>query len=292
MADLSRSPLGKYLDAAYPATHFLGYRPQNGSKSALFTGSFWASFPRRPNAIRKAELIIHSFIAAFLGITFIELMVRGAGFVREHVPLAIGSMGAVAVLIYGSYTSPLAQPKAVILGNFVSAFVGVCMAKLFSLSTVFQLGTADGIAWIAGALAVGLSIGAMQLFDIVHPPAGATALLAVVLPQTEELGWFYLPLVLSSTLVLVGWSLLINNVGTRRYPQFWISPDAWMPPPVEKVADPDPVQCLQIDELGIIFDKLEQNLRSTTGVLQNRKILSQAENVIELLRERIDPGHA
>ena len=290
MADLSRSPLGKYLDAAYPATHFLGHRPQNDSKSALFTGSFWAAFPRRPNAIRKAELILHSFIAAFVGISLIELMARGAAFVRERVPLAIGSMGAVAVLIYGSYTSPLAQPKAVVLGNFVSAFVGICMAKLFSLSAAFQLETADGITWIAGALAVGFSIGAMQLFDVVHPPAGATALLAVVLPQTENLGWFYLPFVLSSTVVLVGWSLLINNVGTRRYPQFWISPDAWMPPAVKKVADP--VEPLQVDELGIIFDKLEQSLRSNTGILQNRKILSQAENIIELLRERIDPGQA
>ena len=63
----------------------------------------------------------------------------------------------------------------------------------------------------------------MQFTKTTHPPAGATALLVAVDDSIYALGWYYLPVVLlSSTMVLVS-ALLVNNV-QRRYPTFWWEP--------------------------------------------------------------------
>ena len=63
----------------------------------------------------------------------------------------------------------------------------------------------------------------MQFTKTTHPPAGATALLAAVDDVILALGWYYLPVVLlSSTMVLVS-ALLVNNI-QRRYPVFWWEP--------------------------------------------------------------------
>lgn len=65
----------------------------------------------------------------------------------------------------------------------------------------------------------------MQITKTIHPPAGATALLVAVDRDVEELSWYYLPVILlSSTLVLVT-ALMFNNI-QRRYPVFWIEPAA------------------------------------------------------------------
>lgn len=63
----------------------------------------------------------------------------------------------------------------------------------------------------------------MALTGTVHPPAGATALMAVLDPVVSELGWFlFLPLLLGCFLML-GVALLVNNI-QRRFPFYWWSP--------------------------------------------------------------------
>ena len=50
---------------------------------------------------------------------------------------------------------------------------------------------------------------------------GATAILASLNPEIRHLGWYYLPVILlTSTLVLVV-ALITNNIH-RRFPVFWI----------------------------------------------------------------------
>lgn len=36
-----------------------------------------------------------------------------------------------------------------------------------------------------------------------------------------SLSWRYLPTVLASSLIMLGWALIINNLGRRRYPLHW-----------------------------------------------------------------------
>ena len=63
----------------------------------------------------------------------------------------------------------------------------------------------------------------MTFTNTIHPPAGATALLAAVDSQIEQLGWYLLPLVLLSTALMLVTALVVNNM-QRQYPLYWWTP--------------------------------------------------------------------
>ena len=75
--------------------------------------------------------------------------------------------------------------------------------------------------WISPALAVSLSILAMQYTKTLHPPGGAIALIANIgSVEVREMGYFYVfnP-VLTGVLTLFVASVLINNLSKNRiYP--------------------------------------------------------------------------
>jgi len=121
----------------------------------------------------------------------------------------IGSFGASAVLIYGAIGSPLAQPRNLLGGHVFSAVVGVSCFRLFSS----QL-------WLASALAVATAIAVMQLTGTVHPPGGATALIAVIgSDKIHALGFMYVlvPVGVGAVLMLIV-ALVVNKLGKREYP--------------------------------------------------------------------------
>lgn len=126
----------------------------------------------------------------------------------------IGSFGASAVLIYGVTNSPLAQPRNLIGGHVISAIVGVSIFK----SCAFL--PAD-LMWLPAALAVSLAIVMMQMTKTLHPPGGATALIATIgSDKIKSLGYMYvLTPVLSGVLILFAVAMIVNNIPTgRSYP--------------------------------------------------------------------------
>ena len=128
----------------------------------------------------------------------------------------IGSFGASAVLIYAVPESPLSQPRNLVFGHVGSAIVGV---------TVNVILPSDSTRWLACALSVSSSILFMQLSRTVHPPGGATALIAVTLPAARDQGYFYVIFpVLLGVLTMLLVALLLNNV-VLEYPLYWWSPD-------------------------------------------------------------------
>ena len=62
----------------------------------------------------------------------------------------------------------------------------------------------------------------MQITDTTHPPAGATALLPASSSEVRDMGWYFLPVVVLSSVIVLG-TALVNNI-QRRYPVFWIAP--------------------------------------------------------------------
>jgi CBS-domain-containing membrane protein len=62
----------------------------------------------------------------------------------------------------------------------------------------------------------------MAMTKTVHPPAGATALLAAVDPQVRELGWCLVPVVMLSVGLMFGVALVVGNL-QRCYPLYWWS---------------------------------------------------------------------
>ncbi|HXX57429.1 MAG TPA: HPP family protein [Thermodesulfovibrionales bacterium] len=127
--------------------------------------------------------------------------------------LIIGSFGASAVLVYGAIKSPLAQPRNVIGGHILSALAGVASYQLFG-----------GTLWIAAALGVSFAIVVMLITKTLHPPGGATALIAVIGgKKIHDLGFLYALLPAGAgALILLAVALLVNNLSAnRRYPEYW-----------------------------------------------------------------------
>ena len=123
--------------------------------------------------------------------------------------------------MYGAIESPLAQPRALIFGHFFSALVGLCVTKLFSLMPIEA--RFDSLRWLAAALSSAIAIVVMQITETTHPPAGATALLPAIDNGVWNISWYFLPVVLLSSTMILAVALLVNNI-QRRYPVFWISP--------------------------------------------------------------------
>ena len=110
-------------------------------------------------------------------------------------------------------------------GHFISALIGLCITKLFALSSHWE-----SLRWLAGSLSASVAIVVMQMTATTHPPAGATALLAAVNDEVFEIGWYYLPVILLSSALILAVALLINNI-QRRYPVYWFEPAAPPAPP-------------------------------------------------------------
>ncbi|MBW3519762.1 HPP family protein [Flavobacterium sp. NKUCC04_CG] len=151
-----------------------------------------------------------SFVGAFVGIGVIAY-IQSFWFTQLENVFLIGSFGASSVLIYGAIDSPLAQPRNLIGGHVVSAIIGVTVAKLF-----------PDMIYIAAPLAVSLSIVGMQMTKTIHPPGGATALIAVAdTGAVKSLGYYYVfSPVLTGALILFLVALVFNNMTSNRsYPK-------------------------------------------------------------------------
>lgn len=127
--------------------------------------------------------------------------------------------GAAAVLDFYAIESPLAQPRNAVLGQLISAIIGVAIGKLFQLSPHY-----DSVRWLGASLACSLSTVVMGLTGTAHPPAGATALMAVLDEDVTKLGWFLIPPILLGSCLMLSVALLVNNV-QRRFPYYWWSPE-------------------------------------------------------------------
>ncbi|PWN39678.1 hypothetical protein IE81DRAFT_326275 [Ceraceosorus guamensis] len=144
-------------------------------------------------------------------------------------PVIVGSFGASAILLFGAPASPLAQPFQFVGGQMVSAFVGVAVTKLFELNSHYKISDTDqmgSLVWLAGGVAVATALLGMFITNTVHPPGGATALLAATSPPITKLGWRYLVVVLISSGIMLSWALFWMNLGRQAYPG-----QSWIPPP-------------------------------------------------------------
>lgn len=144
-----------------------------------------------------------SWLGAFVGIAALAYLTASTPY-----PFIAAPFGATAVLVFGVPDSPLAQPRNIIGGNLVAAIVCVICVALW--------GTAP---WVM-AIAVATTIKLTQLMRMVHPPAGAVALLGVL----GHASWNYiLTPVLVGSIVMVICTVLFSHVAPgRTYPKHWV----------------------------------------------------------------------
>lgn len=167
---------------------------------------------RSPEGVGFNE-IIWSGIGSFIGIGLCAYLSKDY-FTPVALTLIIGSFGASAVLIYAAIKSPLAQPRNLLGGHILSGIVGVASYNILGHFSIA----------IAAAAAVSFAIMLMHATKTLHPPGGATALIAVIGGKgIHSLGYLYalIPAGLGAA-VLLAVALLVNNLAMhRKYPEYW-----------------------------------------------------------------------
>lgn len=158
-----------------------------------------------PRANKKDSLI--GSVGAALGMAITWLICDWL--LGAEAPILVMSMGATAVLLFATPTSPLAQPVPVIAAHVLGAVVGVGAAAWIE-NTALAVG-----------VAVGVTAGAIIRLGITHPPSGGTALSAVVGGDAiTKLGieFVWRPVLLNAV-ILVALAVLVNApFAWRRYP--------------------------------------------------------------------------
>lgn len=159
--------------------------------------------------------IMWSVIGSFVGIYVMSIFSNFFS-VKDSFFL-LGSFGASAVLIYGAPEVHFSQPRNLIGGHVLSAFISVFLVKVLGGFLNLEL---------LCALSVALSVLVMHLTLTMHPPGGATALLFVIGSEhIQALGWLYpfTPIALG-TLIMLSIALFVNNMSNntkRHYPLYW-----------------------------------------------------------------------
>ncbi|KAN0034313.1 hypothetical protein ACTFIV_000810 [Dictyostelium citrinum] len=168
---------------------------------------------KRP-PIADLEEIGWTWLASFTGILVLALIhYREA--LDAQMQVLIGSFAASAVIIFGVPKSPLAQPRNLIVGHFLSAIVG----SVIRVALVYTHANFE----VACALAVSLSIMIMQFTNSLHPPGGATALICVMGVEQRWRGFYFIFVpILSGAFIMLLTALIVNNLARKRsYPLYW-----------------------------------------------------------------------
>lgn len=142
---------------------------------------------------------LRTIIGTSLGIGGVALLAQQTG-----LPLIIAPFGASAVLLYSAASSPLAQPKNLLFGHIISAFIAITCCNLF------------GNSLFVTVLAVTLAIVFMMIFDAVHPPGGATALLCM-LQNTTSYTFLVTPIIIGATILLLA-AMIASKVVPKANP--------------------------------------------------------------------------
>jgi len=152
---------------------------------------------------------VAAWLGAFGGIAALVLLVEL--FPRMQL-LVIGSFGASAVLLFAAPRAPFSQPRNLVGGHLISAVAGIACYRYL-----------PDLLFVPEAAAVATAIALMMLTRTIHPPGGATALIAVIGPEAVRgLGWAYVFPVLVGALLLMLVAIVSNNLLERgSYPDRW-----------------------------------------------------------------------
>lgn len=157
-----------------------------------------------------------TFLASFISVSIISVMHI---LTPDELVMVLASFGASAILIHGGPKSPYGQPRNLILGQTLSAFVGVVINKI-----VHEWACGEDCLWLASALAVCCAYVVMQMFSCLFPPACATAWIPIIGDANiKDSGFMYIifPTFTGSVIILVVALIIHNLVPGRVYPLTW-----------------------------------------------------------------------
>lgn len=186
-----------------PISHFLGHRSHPAKEP--------------PTLVQWLSLVI----ATVAGLCVVgAVFTRAPGIAEWNPPPIVASLGASAVLDYNTIRSPLSQPRNAIVGHTIAAIVGTAISKAFQNVPHFF----HAYSWVCAAVACAAASVAMSMTNTVHPPGGATAIIACTEATVIVMGWRFPAIMLVASALMVAVACLLNNIA-RQYPVFWWTPE-------------------------------------------------------------------
>jgi len=192
---------------------------------------------------QKLSILVASFIT-MLVVSSISFWLKSS-----FQPLIlVASIGASIMLVFVLPNSPVSQPYALLTGHVISAAVGVSCAYL-----PFEI-------YINASLCIVACTFAMFLLDCIHPPAGATAMMPVIVGAEAVGGYSYIVFpVLINMLILVALGIIFHR--------WWLAQEY----PSRKLPDKDPLHqhddLSPLARLGIDKTDLAESLKEFNAFL-------------------------
>jgi CBS-domain-containing membrane protein len=128
----------------------------------------------------------------------------------------LGSFGSSTALVYSAPESPVCQPRNIVFGHALSAFVGVSVYKAAMLL--------DWALWFSAPVAVTASVVAMHASRTFHPPAVSSGLTALIgCSALKALGYSYVLMpctIIPAAIVMI--ATVLTRVGGVKYPKSWL----------------------------------------------------------------------
>ena len=124
------------------------------------------------------------------------------------------SFGSSAVVVFGYPENEFAQPKNVLLGHLLCAFIGILFVTLFKISqdrTIF---------FLAIGLAVGIAVMLMMALKITHPPAGGNTI--VVMLVQDSFQFLLFPIMFGAVTIIIGGVIYNRFILKKKYPLKWL----------------------------------------------------------------------
>ena len=123
------------------------------------------------------------------------------------------SFGSSVVVVFGYPENEFSQPKNVLFGHLLCAFVGIVFVIIFKITqdrTVF---------FLALGLAVGIAVMLMMALKVTHPPAGGNTI--VVMIAQDSFQFLIFPIMVGAVTIILGGIIYNRLILKKKYPQTW-----------------------------------------------------------------------
>jgi CBS-domain-containing membrane protein len=152
------------------------------------------------STLNYVDLMI-SAVGGLVAMSIISMIAISLGY-----PMALGPIGASCLLIFGAHNGPFSQPRHIIGGHLIATMASLAIWDVF------------GRSFLTIGITLSVVIILMVLTGTIHPPAAASAIVAI----NSGAGWGFITCILLCSVFLVLLSLLYNNLfQSRQYPKHW-----------------------------------------------------------------------
>tara|TARA_B100000686_G_scaffold310974_1_gene354183 strand:- start:499 stop:1008 length:510 start_codon:yes stop_codon:yes gene_type:complete len=124
------------------------------------------------------------------------------------------SFGSSVVVVFGYPDNEFAQPKNVLFGHLLCAFIGIIFVTLFKISQDRM------IFFLAIGLAVGIAVMLMMALNITHPPAGGNTI--VVMIAQDSFQFLIFPIMVGAITIIIGGVIYNRFILKKNYPLKWL----------------------------------------------------------------------